>query len=69
MGLLDQARAAAGAVADAAAEGQQYKTTVNKGSRNMTVLAATLNGEWGNGWRLHTIFEQGGNTVCVFERR
>lgn len=47
----------------------QYVTEVNKRSANMAVLTQTLNSRYENGWRLHTMLEQDGNTVMVFERR
>jgi hypothetical protein len=34
----------------------------------MDNLARKLNGMVSQGWRLHTIFEQHGDTVMVFER-
>lgn len=63
----DVRREARGAAARA--ETTNYATSVNKGSRNMAALAGELNQRWNAGWRLHTIFEKDGNTVCVFERR
>lgn len=36
---------------------------------NMSSLNSKLNHYAKDGWRLHSIFEQGGNTVTVFERR
>lgn len=53
---------------DRGGKGDAYTTYVNKGSINMRVLTNTLNDYAKDGWRLHTIFEQGGNTICVFER-
>lgn len=53
----------------AAVEGQRYETRVNKGSINMAVWQQELNQMWQQGYRLHTVFEQAGNTVCVFEKR
>ena len=47
--------------------GPYYDTSVNKGSVNMNSLAKYLNQRSENGWRLHSIFEQAGNTVMIFE--
>lgn len=48
--------------------GLEYDTEVNKKGLNMRVFAGMLNDRAKNGWRLHTAFEQDGNTVCIFER-
>lgn len=47
----------------------EYDTEVNKRSLNMAVYAQRLNARARDGWRLHTAFEQGGNTVSIFERQ
>lgn len=47
----------------------RYVTRVNKGSINMLKWQMDLNAMWEEGYRLHTAFEQDGNTVQVFERR
>lgn len=47
--------------------GGWYITDVNKGSVNMRALGGTLNARRDAGYRLHSIFEQAGNTVMVFE--
>lgn len=39
------------------------------GSVRMQSLAKTLNQRWEDGWKLHTIFEQDGNAVMIFEKR
>lgn len=57
-----------GLLKDAQEETGHYATEVNRGSVNMTKLGFTLNQRWNDGWRLHTIFEQNGNTVAVYER-
>lgn len=49
--------------------GQRYVTEVNRGSVNMTAYQERLNTMWHKGYRLHTAFEQDGNTVTIFERR
>lgn len=46
----------------------QYEVEVNKGSLNHLSLAGSLNKRAKQGWRLHTVFEQHGNTVIVYER-
>ena len=51
------------------AEVGHYDTQVNKGSLQMGILKNMLNNRWERGWRLHSIFEQNGNTIMVFERR
>jgi hypothetical protein len=48
--------------------GYEYVADVNKGDIRMDNLARKLNDTAAQGWRLHTIFEQHGNTVTVFER-
>lgn len=47
----------------------EYDTTVNKGSLNMRSFGNDLNDRAKDGWRLHTVLEQEGNTICVFERQ
>ena len=47
----------------------QYKATVNKGTLNIGDLEDALNRAWEDGWRLHTIFEQAGNTCIVYQKR
>ncbi len=46
----------------------EYHTEVNKGSINMRSFANDLNQRGAEGWRLAHVFEQGGNTITVFER-
>jgi hypothetical protein len=46
----------------------EYHVDVNKGSLNAGAFERMLNAQAGRGWRLHTIFEQHGNTVYVLER-
>ena len=45
-----------------------YEAEVNRGDLNMRSFSDTLNDRWRDGWRLAHIFEQGGNTVMVWER-
>ena len=47
----------------------QYQAKVYEGELGMRGLADELNDRWKDGFALHTIFVQGGNTVAVFERR
>lgn len=58
-----------GFIKDTATKTGQYFTEVNKGSVNMSTLTDKLNARYEKGYRLHTMLEQDGNTVCVFERR
>lgn len=58
-----------GLIKDRATTGGQYMTEVNKGSVNMSTLTDRLNDRYNEGWRLHTMLEQNGNTLMVFERR
>lgn len=46
---------------------QWYRTEVNKGSINMGKFEAKLNDYRNQGFRLAHVFEQGGNTVMIFE--
>jgi len=46
----------------------EYDAEVNKGSINMSVLVSRLNTRAQEGWRLHTMLEQDGNTIVVYER-
>lgn len=64
----EHAEIKAAAQADRATR-ERYDAEVNKGSIRMGNLKRVLNQRWSEGWRLHTTFEQDGNTVMVFERR
>lgn len=44
-----------------------YRTDVNKGAISMRSFSRTLNDQRLEGYALHTVFAQGGNTVMVFE--
>lgn len=57
-----------GVLKDRASKEGAYTTEVNKGDLNMSTLTNKLNNYAKEGWRLHSIFPQGGNTVMVFER-
>jgi hypothetical protein len=48
--------------------GYEYVADVSKGDIRMDNLTRKLNDMAAQWWRLHTIFEQHGNTVMVFER-
>lgn len=58
-----------GIIKDRATQTGQYFTEVNKGSINMSTLTDRLNQRHAEGWDLHSIFEQDGNTITVYERR
>lgn len=57
-----------GLLKDTATKSGHYMTEVNKGSVNMSTLTDKLNKRYAEGWRLHTMLEQDGNTVCIYER-
>ena len=63
--MADQERRSEPAPGGASVE---YDTQVNKKSLNMSEFTLVLNDRARAGWRLHTAFEQDGNTVCIFER-
>jgi hypothetical protein len=46
-----------------------YDAEVNRGDLNVSSFARDLNKRYEDGWKLAHIFEQGGNTVVVWERR
>lgn len=48
---------------------EMYRTFVNKGSINMGAFQKMLNAEWQAGWAVHTVLEQHGNTMVIFQRR
>jgi hypothetical protein len=54
---------------NAITNGDQYVTRVNRGGLDVERHTDYLNKAWAIGFRLHSIFEQNGNTVMVFERR
>jgi len=49
--------------------GDHYVTRVNKDRLDVERHTDYLNKVWDAGYRLHTIFEQNGNTVMIFEMR
>ena len=49
--------------------GDQYVTRVNRDKLDVERHTDYLNGAFKAGFGLHSIFEQNGNTVMVFERR
>lgn len=75
MGLFSDAKdraQAAGEMAAATVAGcpdplNHYDTEVNKGSVNVTLLKGRLANRFQAGYRLAHIFEQGSNTVMIFE--
>ncbi len=75
MGLFGDAKERGAAAKEAAAAVvagcpdplNHYDTEVNKGSVSMTMLKGRLAVRFEDGYRLAHIFEQGGNTVMVFE--
>ena len=46
-----------------------YQAELNEGSINVGSFNRQLNDRWEKGWRLARLFEQGGNTIMVWERR
>ena len=52
----------------AVSNGDQYVTRVNRGGLDVERHTDFLNKAYRTGFRLHSIFEQNGNTVMVFER-
>lgn len=50
-------------------QGHQYVTRVNRDRLDVERHTDYLNQVWAHGFQLHSIFEQNGNTVMVFERR
>jgi len=69
MGLTARTDSALVAFERAWNSGDQYVTRVNKGRLDVERHTDFLNGVYQRGFRLHTVFEQNGNTVMVFERR
>jgi hypothetical protein len=46
----------------------RYDCEVKEGSLSMRDLRNTLNDRWKDGWALHQVFTQNGNTVIVYAR-
>lgn len=46
-----------------------YDADVNEGGINMAAFTSQLNRRWDDGWKLAHAFEQGGNTILVWEQR
>lgn len=46
----------------------EYDAEVNKGDISIRWLPAHLNKRARDGWRLHTVLEQHGNTIFIWER-
>jgi hypothetical protein len=53
---------------EAAAPTDRYVTVVDAGRLDVERMTANLNRIAAMRWRLHTAFEQAGNTVLIFER-
>jgi hypothetical protein len=45
-----------------------YEADVNRGDLNMRSLTDELNDRHDKGWKLAHIFEQGGNTILIWEQ-
>lgn len=69
MGLMARTDNTLTAFERAWANGDQYVTRVNTGRLDVERNTDMLNAVYQRGFRLHTVFEQNGNTVMVFERR
>lgn len=69
MALLARTDNAKDAFSRAWENGDQYVTRVNSGRLDVERHTDFLNQTYTTGFRLHSIFEQNGNTVMVFERR
>jgi hypothetical protein len=67
--LLARTESAAVAFKRAWDQGDQYVSRVNTGKLDVERHTDMLNKAYVVGFRLHSIFEQHGNTVMVFERR
>lgn len=68
MALLARTDGATEAFERAVKHGDQYVTRVNKGGLDVERHTDYLNKAFQIGFKLHSIFEQNGNTVMVFER-
>ena len=69
MALLARTDTSGQAFERALKNGDQYVTRVNRGGLDVERHTDFLNDAFRGGFRLHSIFEQNGNTVMVFERR
>lgn len=68
MSLLARTDSLEDAIERAHKNADQYVTRVNKGRLDVERHSDMLNRTYRAGFRLHSIFEQDGNTVMVFER-
>ena len=70
MGLLDSVRQAAQPQPSPPPGSNvwEYDAEVNKGDMSVKWLPRHLNDRARQGWRLHTVLEQHGNTVFIWER-
>lgn len=48
--------------------GAHYEVEVNRDNLNAGAFEKAANERHANGYRIAQLFEQGGNTVCVWER-
>lgn len=62
MGLLG------GAFSSGKRGGAHYEVEVNRDNLNAGAFEKAANERHENGYRIAQLFEQGGNTVCVWER-
>lgn len=69
MAMLSRTDTTQAAFERARQNGDRYITRVNTGRLDVERHSDYLNQAWSAGFRLHTIFEQNGNTVMVFEQR
>jgi hypothetical protein len=48
--------------------GKHYEVEVNREDMNAGAFERAANERYENGYRIANLFQQGGNTVCVWER-
>ncbi len=48
--------------------GKHYEVEVNREDLNAGAFEKAANERYENGYRIADVFQQGGNTVCVWER-
>lgn len=68
MALLARTDSSNEAFSRARDKGDHYVTRVDRGKLDVERHTDFLNKAFSDGFRLHSIFEQNGNTVMVFER-
>ncbi|HEX8081629.1 MAG TPA: hypothetical protein VF557_15570 [Jatrophihabitans sp.] len=57
-----------GAFSGGSPNGPHYEIEVNKGATNVGKFQDAANKRFENGYRMAHVFEQNGNTICVWER-